>query len=346
MTEFLTEYGLFLAKALTIIIGIIVVIAFGAAAAQSRRQSDTKGEIVVTPLNEFYEDLQEAIKHNILNKDELKEDRKQKKKAEKQKKKQSNEERKKRIFILDFDGDVKASGVENLGNEITAVLTIAEPQDEVVLRLESPGGQVHAYGLAASQLQRLRQQNINLVITVDKVAASGGYMMACVANKIIAAPFAILGSIGVVAELPNFNRVLKKYDVDYDIYTAGNFKRTVTMLGENTTEGKKKFVEEIEETHVLFKDMVKSQRPALDIEAIATGEHWYGSQCLANGLVDEIKTSEDYLFAASKEYDLYEISYEVKRSMADRLGFAAESAIAKGIDRAVSALTMAGKRIV
>ncbi len=346
MIEFLSEYGLFLAKAVTVVIAIIMIISVAAASAQSRQRRDHKGEIMVTPLNDFFDDLQDTLRHYLLDKHELKELEKARKKEEKAKKKIKDEPRRKRIFVLDFDGDVKASGVEHFANEITAVLTMVERQDEVVLRLESPGGQVHSYGLASSQLERFRQREIPLTVCVDKVAASGGYMMACTANKIIAAPFAILGSIGVVAELPNFNRILRKYDVDYDIYTAGEFKRTVTMLGENTDEGKKKFVEEIEETHVLFKELIKRNRPSLDVDTVATGEHWYGNQCLEKGLIDDIQTSDDYLYAASKDCDIYEVSYEMKKTMADRLGFAMEGALTKSLTRLMGSLTSRGKSLV
>jgi len=344
--EFLSDYGLFLAKAVTIVIAILMIITVAAATAQSRQRRDHKGEIQVTPLNEFFEDLRDALRHNILDKDELKEIEKARKKEEKSKKKHKDEPRKKRVFVLDFDGDVKATGVEEFANEVTAVLTMAEKQDEVVLRLESPGGQVHSYGLASSQLERFRQKEIPLTVCVDKVAASGGYMMACTANKIVAAPFAILGSIGVVAELPNFNRILRKYDVDYDIYTAGEFKRTVTMLGENTEEGKKKFVEEIEETHVLFKDLIKRNRPSLDVNAVATGEHWYGQQCIDMGLIDSVQTSDDYLYEASHSSDIFEVSYEVRKSMADRLGFAMEGALTRTITRIMGILQLRGKHLV
>lgn len=346
MIEFLSEYGLFLAKAVTIVIAIIMVISVAAATAQSRQRRDHKGEIHVTPLNDFFDDLRDTIRHTILSKDELKDIEKALKKEEKAKKKLKDEPRRKRIYVLDFDGDVKASGVEDFGHEITAVLTMAEKQDEVVLRLESPGGQVHSYGLASSQLERFRRKEIPLTVCVDKVAASGGYMMACTANKILAAPFAILGSIGVVAELPNFNRVLKKYDVDYDIYTAGDFKRTVTMLGENTDEGKKKFVEEIEETHDLFKDLVKRNRPTLDVDKVSTGEHWYGNQCVEKGLIDEVQTSDDYLFDASKNCDIFEVSYQVKKSMADKLGFAMEGALTTSLTKLMGTLALRGKNLV
>ncbi len=350
MVEFFTEYGLFLAKAVTVVVAILLVVAGIAATAQNRAHQSHKGEIRVTPLNEFFEDLQLALQHGVFTKDELKAEEKRRKKEEKEKekerKKHPEQPDRKRIFVLDFDGDVKASGVENLANEITAVLTFARPEDEVVLRLESPGGQVHSYGLAASHLERIRQKGIPLTICVDMVAASGGYMMACVANKIIAAPFAVLGSIGVVAELPNFNRALKKFDVDYDIYTAGQFKRTVTILGENTEAGKQKFIEEIEDTHSLFKTMVKRNRPSLDIDRIATGEHWYGNQCLENGLIDAIQTSDDYLYAASADADLFEVCYEVKRPLADRLGLAAEGVISKSVIRVLEAFSGRGKQLL
>ncbi|MGK3627588.1 protease SohB, partial [Acinetobacter sp. A11] len=149
-----------------------------------------------------------------------------------------------KIFVLDFKGDIQASAVENLREEITLILATAKAgRDRIVVRLESPGGMVHGYGLAAAQLVRLRDAGFHLTICVDKVAASGGYMMACIANEIIAAPFAIVGSIGVVAQVPNFNRLLKEHNVDFELYTAGQYKRTVTMFGENTPEGKAKFEE-------------------------------------------------------------------------------------------------------
>ncbi len=350
MVEFLLEYGLFLAKAVTIVVAILVVISAIAATAQSRAHHGHKGEIRVTPLNDFFDDLKAALQHTLLSKEELKAEDKRLKKEDKEKAKERKKHPevadRKRVFVLDFDGDVEANGVDNLANEITAILTMARNDDEVVLRLESPGGQVHAYGLASSQLERFRQKNIPLTICVDKVAASGGYMMACVGNKILAAPFAILGSIGVVAELPNFNRVLKKYDVDYDVYTAGQYKRTVTMLGENTEEGKRKFIEEIEDTHGLFKAMIIRNRPQLEIEKVATGEHWYGSQCMDLDLVDGIQTSDDYLYDASHDADIFEVAYEVKKTMADRLGLAAEGALSRALLRVVERMSGRGKQLI
>jgi serine protease SohB len=209
---------------------------------------------------------------------------------------------KKRIYVINFNGDMRASATENLRQEITAILSIADKdKDEVVVNLESPGGMVHGYGLAASQLARIRQHNLPLTICVDKVAASGGYMMACLANTIIAAPFAIIGSIGVVAQLPNFHRLLDKWDIDYEVLTAGEYKRTLTVFGENTDAGRQKFIADLEDTHTLFKEFVSDYRPSLDIEKVATGEHWYGKQALGLGLVDKLMTSDEYLLTRVKQ---------------------------------------------
>ncbi|EPW3486810.1 protease SohB, partial [Cronobacter sakazakii] len=188
------------------------------------------------------------------------------------------------------------------------------------------GGVVHGYGLAASQLQRLRERQIPLTIAVDKVAASGGYMMACVANNIVAAPFAIIGSIGVVAQIPNFNRLLKRNDIDIELHTAGQYKRTLTLLGENTEEGREKFREDLNETHHLFKEFVHSMRPSLDIDAVATGEHWYGVQAKEKGLVDEISTSDDLIIARMAEREVVSLRYMQRKRLMDRFtGSAAQS---------------------
>ena len=231
------------------------------------------------------------------------------------------------MWVIDFKGSMDAHEVSSLREEITAVLTVATPQDQVVVRLESPGGVVHGYGLAASQLQRIRDKQIPLTVAVDKVAASGGYMMACVANKIVAAPFAILGSIGVVAQIPNLNRFLKNKDIDIELHTAGQYKRTLTLLGENTDEGRQKFREELNETHHLFKDFVKEMRPSLDIDQVATGEHWYGSQAQEKGLVDEVGTSDELLLGLMDGRDVISVRFMQRKKMMDRFtGSAAESA--------------------
>ncbi|HAV3157068.1 protease SohB [Acinetobacter baumannii] len=229
-----------------------------------------------------------------------------------------------KIFVLDFKGDIQASAVENLREEITLILATAKAgRDRVVVRLESPGGMVHGYGLAAAQLVRLRDTGFHLTICVDKVAASGGYMMACIANEIISAPFAVVGSIGVVAQVPNFNRLLKEHNVDFELYTAGQYKRTVTMFGENTPEGKAKFEEELQQTHVLFKHFVEKYRPQLNVDKVATGEHWYGQDALDLNLVDKLQTSDEYLLALLPQHDVYVINTRKKATLGEKLGLQA-----------------------
>ncbi len=232
-----------------------------------------------------------------------------------------------RLYVLDFDGDLKASATQDLREEISSVLAVARSGDEVLLRLESAGGLVHSYGLAASQLQRIRDAGIQLTVTVDKVAASGGYMMACVANRILAAPFAVIGSIGVLAQLPNFHRLLRKANVDFEQLTAGDYKRTLTMFGENTDEDRAKMQEDLEDTHLLFKDFVAEHRSQVDIDKVATGEIWYGQRAIARGLVDELKTSDSFVQNCLAERDVFEVRHVHKKHWQEKLGFAAEGAV-------------------
>lgn len=229
-----------------------------------------------------------------------------------------------KIFVLDFKGDIQASAVDTLREEITLILATAKAgHDRVIVRLESPGGMVHGYGLAAAQLVRLRDAGFHVTICVDKVAASGGYMMACIANEIVSAPFAVVGSIGVVAQVPNFNRLLKQHNVDFELYTAGEYKRTVTMFGENTPEGKAKFEEELQQTHSLFKHFVEKYRPQLDVAKVATGEHWYGEDARELNLVDKLQTSDEYLLSLLSQHDVYVINTRKRPTFGEKLGLQA-----------------------
>ena len=202
---------------------------------------------------------------------------------------------------------------------VTALLLEAQAGDEVLVRLDNAGGMVSEHGLAASQLARIRAKGIPLTVAVDKVAASGGYLMACVADRIIAAPFAVLGSIGVLAELPNFHRLLDRYGVDFELHTAGEYKRTLTLFGENTEEGRRKLRDQLEETHRLFKAFVAEYRPGLDLERVATGDYWHGQRAVELGLVDTIQTSDDFLLAASERKDLLKLKYRVRKKPIERL---------------------------
>lgn len=345
--DFLATYGIFLAKTVTVLAAILIVMAVGVANATKGKKSE-KGTIKVTHLNDEYDELTDAIEEVILDpavfklrekaeKKKDKEEHKQKKKAAKEKANKAKnvaseaeelDDSKKRLYVLDFNGDPEASQVEQLRLSITAILSVVRPEiDEILLRLESPGGLVHAYGLAASQLNRIRNQNVTLTICIDKVAASGGYMMACLGSKIVAAPFAYIGSIGVVLQMPNFYRLLQDNKIDYETITGGEYKRTLTTFGENTDKAREKVREEIQDTHTLFKDYVKDNRPSLNISEVATGETWFGSKALEKNLIDEVKTSDECILEACKDADVYLVSFEQKKNLKDKLGSILEMAM-------------------
>lgn len=323
MIEFLLSYGLFLLKAITIAAAIIAVIVV---AASVGRKGTPEG-LEVEHLNERFESLATTLKNAIISKDQRKKAAKEKKKQDKGKK--EADESRPRSFVIDFKGDLKASAVASLREEVSAILDVAADTDEVIVKLENPGGVVHEHGLAASQLVRIRERKLDLTVCVDKVAASGGYLMACVANKIHAAPFAILGSIGVLAQIPNFYRLLDGHGVEFEQVTAGKYKRTVTMFGENTEADRAKLKEELEDVHTLFKDAVQQYRPDLDLEKLATGEHWYGTRALQLGLADAIQTSDEMLAERAKTRDLYAVNYKIKQPLQKRLLGGMDAALEK-----------------
>jgi serine protease SohB len=320
--EFLYEYGLFLAKAVTIVVALLLVI--GSLAATAMKQKQGKDRLTIVSLSDRLQDLVDDAKSLLLNKEEFKQYQKEQKKLDKSKKNKTSSPR---LYVIDFDGSMDANEVDALREEITAILMVADEQDEVLVRLESPGGVVHGYGLAASQLQRFKDKGIKLTISVDKVAASGGYMMACVADEIICAPFAIIGSIGVIAQLPNFNKLLKKHDIEFEQHTAGEYKRTLTVFGENNQQGREKFQSELEEIHQAFKQHVQRAREIVEIEKVATGEFWLGEQALELKLVDKLQTSDDFLLEQNQNKSVYGVKYSKKKSLSERFTSAADSSL-------------------
>ncbi len=335
--EFLLDYGLFLAKIATVVVAIVALLVV--VKSVNGRSHGAKGELEITNLTEQHKDTLQQLEHYIHDDAFLKARHKAEKKSEKAKHKAESKALKKaakegkleakhepHLFVLNFNGSIDAKEVTALREEVTAILAIAQPGDEVLLKLESGGGMVHGYGLASSQLDRLKAKEIKLTIAVDKVAASGGYMMACIADHLVSAPFAIIGSIGVIAQLPNFNKLLKKHDIEYEQLTAGEFKRTLTIFGENTDKAREKFKQELEETHGLFKDFIRERRPSLDVDSVATGEHWFGTHALKLGLIDDIKTSDDLIVQACQEKTVLAISYVQKKKLADKLAGAAGQA--------------------
>ncbi|WP_345827664.1 protease SohB [Erwinia sp. HDF1-3R] len=330
--ELLSYYGLFLAKTVTVVVAIAAIaIIITNLMMRKRAQS---GQLKIVHLDENYREMKDEMMLAGMEPHEQKLWHKAQKKKDKQEAKAAKQragagqavtEAKPTLYVVDFKGSMDAHEVSSLREELSAVMAVAKEQDEVLLRLESPGGVVHGYGLAASQLQRLRAKGIRLTVAVDKVAASGGYMMACVADRIVAAPFSIIGSIGVVAQIPNFNRLLKRNEIDVELHTAGEYKRTLTLFGENTEQGREKFQEDLNETHLLFKQFVHQMRPSLDIDRVATGEHWFGTQALENGLVDAIGTSDDLIIDRLESHKVINVRFTRRKKMMDRFTQSAAS---------------------
>ena len=331
----MSEYLQYLAQTATWVIALIilvaVIVAIIAGAAQGNQDNKKEG-ITIKSLNKKIEKYKKNFAQTILDKKALKQLAKTEKITKKAQKNDLTED-KHNIYVLNFNGDIKASQVDKMREEISAILLFAKKDDQVVVNLESPGGMVHGYGLASSQLKRITDKGIHLTVCVDKVAASGGYMMACIADKIIAAPFAVIGSIGVVAQVPNIHKLLKKNDIDVELHTAGKYKRTLTMIGENTEEGREKFREDLNETHELFKQFVHQNRRRLDIDEVANRDVWYGSQAIKHNLIDEISTSDEFLNTCCETHNVWEVSFKVKKSPMEKFGKNVEMGIENSISK-------------
>lgn len=310
--HYLADYGLFLAKAITFVVALFILMG-GMMAIIFKDKGAAKTRLKVKKMNQKYAAMEKAMRVKVLSK----KDYKIFLKIENQKEKTASEHRK-RLYVLNVEGDIRASFVNNLREEITAILKVATPQDEVVVCLESGGGVVHGYGLGASQLQRIKMRGIPLTIIVDKIAASGAYLMACVGNKILAGPFAFIGSIGVIAQLPNFHRWLKKHNIDFEQITAGEYKRTLTLMGENTEKARQKMKESLEEVHHYFKAFIQENRPQVEIEKVSTGEYWLARKAVELKLIDGLMTSDDYLFSQHAAADIFEVNYCRKKSLSEK----------------------------
>ena len=324
--EILLDYLIFLLKVITVALAVTIPILM--IIGSSKGKSLPKGKLSITNLSDKYEEMGNSVKGSILQPKELK---KFNKESAKKKKKKEKDEVDESIFVLNFKGDIQATEVEKLKQEINAILLADTECSEVVVKVESGGGSAYAYGLCAAELKRLVDNGINLTVCIDKVAASGGYLMSCVASKIIAAPWAIVGSIGVIAQLPNFHRLLKKNLIDFEMHTAGEFKRTLTTLGENTDAGRAKFKEDLEDLHLIFKDFVKEQRPQVNTDVVATGEVWQGEKAVEVGLVDALETSDNYLVGLYKKARLFEISFIEKKNLSEKFAFSFQLILEKSM---------------
>lgn len=344
MIDTLRELAVF---AVQLVMVAVVVVIVASIIMRRRGGNQTQGQLQVEDLSARYRQRHQRLSQQVSTEGKRKNwsrfntwlnQRRKQKQGLKGASDDNKEDSQSRVWVLDFHGDLKASGAERLGEEVSALLDIAQPGDEVVLKLESPGGLVHAYGHAAAEFDRFRQSGITTTVCIDRVAASGGYLMACGADKLVAAPFAVLGSIGVVAQVPNIHRLLKRHDVDVEQHTAGDYKRTLTLLGENTEAGRQKFKEELDTVHQLFKDYVAKRRPGLDMKQIASGESWYGSDALTLGLIDELSTSEQYLAERLKCSRVIAIRLVQRSTLTSRLGKAVSVGLEKGAQRVIESL--------
>jgi serine protease SohB len=305
------DFVFFALSTLLIVVAVVFVIgSFFSLLTKAKQEVAklAKGKLEIKKIGDEYKQTKDEVLETLLDKKDYKKHQKEQKKLAKQ------ETPKEKVFVINFKGDMHASQVENLRKEVSAILAVAKAEDEIIVRIDSPGGVVNGYGFAAAQLERIRQAGINLTVCIDQVAASGGYMMSAVGHKIISAPFAIVGSIGVVGQVPNIRELLQKNGVNVEMHTSGEYKRTLTTLGENTEEGRKKFKQDLEHIHQLFKKHILTYRPELDMQKVATGEYWFGKDALELGLVDKIQTYDDYLIdLLDKQHDVYEVSFVRKK---------------------------------
>ncbi|CAB3976441.1 protease SohB [Candidatus Azoamicus ciliaticola] len=308
MANILTDYTIFFLKIITIIILLLLTIITCLIIIKNK---DNK-YIEIKNINKKYITLKKMFLSEILKKTE-------KKNIIKNINKEEKIIKTKNLFILNFNGDINASDINNLKDILSILILNKKYVDEVLIKLTSNGGIVTNYGLAATQLKRLKNENINLTISIDTIAASGGYMMACVANKIIASHFSIIGSIGVLGIIPNINKMLNKNNIEIEYHTSGKYKKTLSVIGENTEIGRKKFIESLENTHFLFKNFVKENRSQINIDEIATGEYWYGIDALKLNLIDKIQTSDEYIMENLNNTKIYEIKLNEKTNIKNKI---------------------------
>ena len=165
-------------------------------------------------------------------------------------------------------------------------------------------------------------------------------MMAVVADRIVASRLAVIGSIGVVGQVPNVHRLLKRFDIDVLEMTAGTNKRPVSLIGPLTDQGIETFKKQLSDTHRLFRDHVHRFRPQLDIEAVSNGDIWHGVDALTHGLIDEIATSDEMIDRARHEGDLdvFSIRWRQAKNLRERLEESVSLITEKALMRALQRL--------
>lgn len=222
-----------------------------------------------------------------------------------------------KVAVLKFKGDIRASARFAFAKLVDEVVLNAREFKEVVVVVESPGGGVSEYGMLFAELERMRkcEENFQLTVVVDTVAASGGYLMSLPAHKILAAPFAMVGSIGVVSFIPNIRELLEANKIKPRTFTAGDFKRTVTLTDEGDEKSAEQYKQQLALIHEQFKQALKKYRPQVELEKVATGEAWLASTTVEKELqlVDGLNTSHALLLEMNQSFDLVEYSSKAER---------------------------------
>lgn len=327
--EALLELVVFAAKAGMMCLAVALIV--GLIAKSAKDKITHTGKIKVLKLSERLAQFHKSVDESLLSPTDFDTKWKGVKPASKPKK----------LFVLDFNGGIEADEVKCLREEITTIITTGCNADEVLIRLQSGGGTVDGYGLVASQIDRLKKAGLKVTVSVDRVAASGGYMGAVVADKIIAAPFSYIGSIGVIGQVPNIHKLLKEKGIEIEQHTAGQYKRTLTTVGETTDEGREKFKADLQRMHEHFKDHILKYRPDIEIEKVATGEVWNGSDALELGLIDDIKVSDDFIGEMWNEFEVLELKYEPPRTPNSFIASLSEQAFFKPVGEMIKAKILA-----
>jgi protease-4 len=202
----------------------------------------------------------------------------------------------KAIAVIDVKGDILSS--EKVVKEI-------EKYDEdssvraIVLRVNSPGG-----GIAQSQeiYKAVKEADKEIIASLGSVAASGGYYISCGADRIIANPGTITGSIGVITTFPKYHQLLKKIGVEWEVIKSGEHKDIGSPYRDMTVEEKRLFQDVIDDLFDQFVEVVSVERdiPKEEVLKLADGRIFSGNQAHELGLVDEIGTFSDAIRIAGE----------------------------------------------
>ncbi len=221
-----------------------------------------------------------------------------------------------RLAVLRFQGlrDLNASGDQRLSEAIDEVLVNRDHFEEAVVIIDSPGGTTHGYGHAYALLERLSASGLKVTACIDRIGASGGYLMALPADRILAGPFAIVGSVGVVAGIPNVKRLLEEKGVSYRLFVAGDKKRVVHFADDDGPEVREYMDEKLAGIHTQFLQAVEKHRgDRVKLDEVRSGDHWSAEESVEKGLglVDELQTSAEYLLERNREVALVMIERRV-----------------------------------